>query len=518
MSPLGERVGGEGARTLFFVTFLLASAAFADGRRLALVVGENRGLISEETLRFAERDASRMQSALVDVGGFSASDVIVLSGANATGVRNALSLLRGRIEEGPVERLVIYVSSHAGDGVLHLAGTELPLKEIVEFLKQSPAQVGVFVLDACQSGSMTRTKGLRPIASAQVTRLEATGVEGRVLISASGADEYAQESDALGGSYFTHYFIAAMRGAADTSRDGKVTLDEAYAWAWARTIEATFSTRGGVQRPAYSVDLRGSGQLVLAEPSRSTSQLVLDVKKPGHWLVVSEQTSQVIADVEKGEGALNLAVPPGGYRVQLRAKDSVFEHVVEVPASGGAVVSDADLERASLTRVARKGGEEVMLHLSAGGGATSGLVTGLSAQPTVGIRLRRDAYFLAVINQLAGEFIFRQGTPLRGSFDQIEFELRLGAGHRFSFGWQKTSIAIALEVGPILIHQSRLPDATTRTSLGLTAGLALEGRVQIIGPVEFFVLGSGGGALVKKLIGPSLIPRLSISGGLGVSF
>ena len=500
------------------LVLMLSAAAHAADRRLALVVGENRGLVSEETLRFAEQDAARMQSALVDVGGFAAEDVTVISGTTADGLRTALSELGERLKAAPVERLLIYVSSHAGDGVLHLAGTELPLKEVVEFLKQAPVQVGVFVLDACQSGSVTRTKGLKPIASAQVTRLEATGVEGRVLISASGADEYAQESDALGGSYFTHYFITGMRGAADASRDGKVTLDEAYAWAWALTIEATFSTRGGVQRPAYSVDLRGSGQLVLAEPSRASSQLVLDVKPPGHWLVVSEQSAQVIADVEKGDGPLRLAVPAGAYRVQLRAADAVLERRVEVPSSGGAVVSGADLERASLIRVARKGGEEAVLHLSAGGGASSGLVTGLSAQPTVGVRLRRDAYLLGVINQIAAEFIFRQGTPLQSSFDQLEFELRVAAGHRFAFGWQRASVTIALEVGPLLVHQARLPDETTRTSLGLTAGLALEGRIKLAGPVELFVLGGGGGALVRKLRGPTLVPRLSATAGLGVSF
>jgi hypothetical protein len=169
-----------------------------------------------------------------------------------------------------------------------------------------------------------------------------------------------------------------MRGAADTSRDGKITLDEAYGWAWARTIEATFSTRGGVQRPAYSVDLRGSGQLVIAEPARATSRLTLDVKPAGHWLIVADANKQLVADVEKGEGPMTLAVAPGSYRVQLRTSDSVLERTVEVPASGGAVVSGADLERASLLRVARKGGEEVRLHLSAGAGAASGLVLGLS--------------------------------------------------------------------------------------------------------------------------------------------
>jgi hypothetical protein len=500
----------------FVVGALLALPAFAaDGRWLALVVGENRGLVSEETLRFAERDAARMQTALVEVGGFRSEDVEVLAGANAETLGAALARLEARLQEGPVERLFVYVSSHSGDGALHLAGTNFPLSGLVEFLKRAPVQVGVLVVDACQSGRVTRLKGVRPSA-APLTKMEASGVEGRVLISASGADEYAQESDALGGSYFTHYLVAGMRGAADASRDGKITLDEAYGWAWARTIEATFSTRGGVQRPAYSVDLRGSGQLVIAEPARATSRLTLDVKPAGHWLIVADANKQLVADVEKGEGPMTLAVAPGSYRVQLRTSDSVLERTVEVPASGGAVVSGADLERASLLRVARKGGEEVRLHLSAGAGAASGLVLGLSAQPMLDLRLRRDAFLFGFLNQLTFDFSFRQGAPLTASFEQFEFELRVGTGHRFA--WEAASVAIGLEVGPLLVHQSRLPDASMRTSLGLTASLGVEARVRLFGPVEGFLLGTGGGALVKKLIGPTIVPRLTASAGLGFSF
>ncbi|HEY3381328.1 MAG TPA: hypothetical protein VGK32_06130 [Vicinamibacterales bacterium] len=40
------------------------------------------------------------------------------------------------------------------------------------------------------------------------------------------ADEAAQESERLGGSFFTHYLISGMRGAADLSGDGRVTLNE----------------------------------------------------------------------------------------------------------------------------------------------------------------------------------------------------------------------------------------------------------------------------------------------------
>lgn len=501
-------------RFLAVALLLCSMPAFAGGRWLGLVVGENRGLVSEETLRFAQQDATRVRDTLVEVGGYRADDLELLTGTDGEGLAQALARLDAKIKQGPVERLFVYVSSHSSDGELHLAGTRYPLASLVEFLKRAPVQVGVLLIDACQSGRVTRLKGLQ--AAGAPTKVEATGVEGRVLISASGADEYAQESDTLGGSYFTHYFLTGLRGAADTSRDGKVTLDEVYAWAWARTIESTFSTRGGVQRPAYAVDLRGSGQLVLSETSRSQSRLQLDVSSPGHWLVVSERTQALVADVEKGDGALTLAVPPGAYKVQLRAHDAVLERRVVVPEQGGVTVSGADFERASLVRVARKGAEETRLHLSAAGGASSGLVLGLSAQPTASLRLRRDAWLFAFVNQTSLDFTFRQGAPVSGSFEQVEFELKVGAGHRFTF--DSFSFTVGLELGPTLIHQSQLPDASVRTSLGGVAALDLELRLKLFGPLELSFLGTGGGALVKKLAGPTLVPRLSATAGLGVTF
>ena len=507
---------GRGRTTgLAICLLLLAAPAWAEGRRFGLVVGENRGLANEEQLRFAETDARRVKEALVDVGGFAAQDVTALTGTDADTLRAALKALQEAMGPGPHDRLVIYVSSHSGEGVLHLAGTELPLQELVDFMKSAPVQVGLLVIDACQSGRVTRLKGLKA-TELPPTRIEASGVEGRVLISASGADEYAQESDALQGSYFTHYLVTGLRGAADTSRDGNVTLDEVYGWAWARTIEATFSSRGGVQRPAFSVDLRGAGQLVLAEPQRSVSRLTLDVRAPGRWLVVSEATGNVFADVDKAEGPVSLALPGGSYRVQLRVPDGVLERTVLVPSSGGVTLSGGDLEQASLLRVARKGGEESRVVLSAAAGLSSGLVSGLGVQPGAELRVRRDGYLLGPLNQVTGSLAWRDGSPLSGSFHQTELELRFGSGHRFS--WQRASLALGVELGPLLILQSALPDDSSRTSLGLALGLSLEGRVTLAGPLEAFLLGTGGGAIVKKLAGVTLAPRLGATVGLALSF
>lgn len=498
-------------RGALVVALLLSSLAHA--RQLALVVGENRGSGPDELLRYAQADALKVRDALVDVGGFAPTEVTVLEGATAERLRGALIAISAELRREPTERLVVYVSSHAGDGALHLAGSDFPMDELVSFMKQAPVGVGVLIVDACRSGAVTRLKGLKP--SGPPTVLEATGLEGRVFISASGADEYAQESDALGGSTFTHYLLAGLRGAADLSGDGRVTLDEVYGWAWARTIEATFGSRGGVQRPNFSVDLRGQGQLVLSEPGHARAHLKLDVKAPGHWLVVGVERSDIVADLDKPEGPLLLALRPGAYRLRLRTANELLERTITVPAQGEVLVSERDLESSGFVRVARKGAEDAVFVLSAAGGVASGLVAALASQPGGEVRLRRDGWLVGPLNQVALSFGVRNAFSVALShFEQVELELRVSTGHRFVFG--QLSALLGIEAGPLLVVQSHLPDGSGRTSLALDVDAAVELRFALVGSLELSLLGAGGGVLARRPQALVFQPRAF--GTLGVAY
>src|SRR6185436_9260857 len=209
----------------------------------------------------------------------------------------------------------------------------LPLSELMTFLERAPVGVAILVVDSCRSGALTRTKGLKAAAAPRQVDVVAGALEGRVIITSSGADEYAQESDLVQGSFFTHHLLGGLRGPADASGDGQVTLDEAYAWAYARTIESTFATRGGVQQPQVHVDLRGAGALVLTQPVKSTSRLVLDAPEPGEWLIASLEPNGAVSLVKKPEGPTSVALPPGRYAVRLRTDDGYRERKVELTAA-----------------------------------------------------------------------------------------------------------------------------------------------------------------------------------------
>ncbi len=86
-----------------------------------------------------------------------------------------------------------------------------------------------------------------------------------VILTSSASDEDSQESDAIGGSYFSHHLASGLLGGADRSGDGRVTLFEAYAYAYDRTVADTAESAAGAQHPTFSYDLAGNGDLVLTD-------------------------------------------------------------------------------------------------------------------------------------------------------------------------------------------------------------------------------------------------------------
>lgn len=66
----------------------------------------------------------------------------------------------------------------------------------------------VLVLDACRSGALTRVKRGRIVQPFAITHDAGLRGEGMVL-TASSANEDAQESDELRGSFFAHALVLA---------------------------------------------------------------------------------------------------------------------------------------------------------------------------------------------------------------------------------------------------------------------------------------------------------------------
>jgi uncharacterized caspase-like protein len=195
------------------VLTLLSGYAAAAVLRHALVVGANDGGGALDPLRYAELDAERVSDVLVDLGGFEAPHVTVLYAPSVAELRASLKAHAAVSASFDEDLFVLYYSGHADARGLRL-GTEIyPFEELKSELRSVPANVRIGVLDACRSGTITRLKGAA--LSEPFLMEERLMAEGEAWMTATSADESAQESDRLRGSFFTHYLLSGLRGAAD---------------------------------------------------------------------------------------------------------------------------------------------------------------------------------------------------------------------------------------------------------------------------------------------------------------
>ena len=218
--------------------------AFASGttlRRFALLIGTNDGGPERIRLRYAVSDAQSFGRVLNELGGLDPADMQLLKEAGRSEVLSAISALATRVQQAKADGVrteaLVYYSGHSDEEGLLLRGELLSYAELRKALEKLPADVRIAVLDSCASGTMARTKG--GVRRAPFMVDASTTVRGQAILTSSSGDEASQESDGLGGSYFTHNLVSGLRGAADASHDGRVTLSEAYQFAFDETLART---------------------------------------------------------------------------------------------------------------------------------------------------------------------------------------------------------------------------------------------------------------------------------------
>ena len=335
------------------VTMLLS----AEPPRRAVLVGSNSAIEGRTPLRFAHGDARSMADVLTTSGGFAQKDVVVLLDATPAEVLAALddarTALAAQREEG---LLVFYYSGHADQRALFPGGKELPLEQLRSRLSDEAAGVRIGIIDACRGGGWTQTKGLSPAAPFEVG-MPALSSEGTALLAASSGLEDAHEAETLQGSFFTHYLVAGLRGAADSTADGQVTLSEAFAYANRLTIRDTATTARIPQHPSFDLRLRGRQDVVLTSFSNATTQLVLG-QTQGPLEVVQLSTGITIIEAAPGELVLRLALPPGPYLVRCLRDGRVLSKEVQVKANESTRMEESMLTLVGMPEVAGKGPTE----------------------------------------------------------------------------------------------------------------------------------------------------------------
>jgi Caspase domain len=323
-----------------FLAAQVASLALAltvqlEQHRFALVVGDSHGGAGTRDLHYADRDAERMYAILTRLGGVHAEDARLLEEVDEDQFKRALEDLSRRAAaaraRGEPTLLLVYYSGHAKDGSLRLGGSRLPMSELRTALEAAPADVRIGLIDSCQSGVITRPKGARIVPAFDVQGASAAAApHGLVLITSSTADEESAESDEISGSFFTHYLASGLLGDADSNRDGQVTLAEAYAYAFGKTVGGTADTVGGTQHPVYLYDLGGAGDIVLTNLNPAQGGLLFVDETEGDYLVL-DPMRRAVAEIAKDSGSSRkLALPPGKYTVKKKLPDHLLVGQVAV--------------------------------------------------------------------------------------------------------------------------------------------------------------------------------------------
>ncbi len=310
---------------------LLSPITWAQGstvitERFALLSAADKGGGDLQDLRYPKSDADKFARALTEMGGVFKKNLLRVDLNDAQTLREAFAqqqqAMRAARKRGRRVEFFFYYSGHADENGLRLGDDRMSYRELKQHIQSCPASLRLAILDACASGELTRNKGGQTRAAFLLDR--SRDVDGLAIMTSSTAAEASQESDRLGGSFFTHYLINALRGAGDADGDSLVTMSEAYQYTYSHTLHRTQGTQSGPQHPSFAMDLLGAGEIVLSDLRSVDASLILDQDLSGN-LYVLDDAGRVSAQIDKqADRQVELGLDPGDYDLALQHKGQLW--------------------------------------------------------------------------------------------------------------------------------------------------------------------------------------------------
>ncbi|HSY39728.1 MAG TPA: caspase family protein, partial [Polyangia bacterium] len=341
-------------------------------RRFALLVGVNDGGPARARLRYAASDAHAMARVLESLGGVAPADLVFVAEGSRRALQDGFAaverMLAAEQSRGVRRELVFYYSGHSDEEGLLLGGERISYQELRAFIHEAPADLSLAILDSCESGAFTRHKGG---ARRAPFLLDASiDTHGHAYLTSSAADEVAQESDRIAASFFTYYLVSGLRGAADSNRDRRVTLQEAFQFASEETLARTERTQGGPQHAAYEFDLTGTGDMVVTDVRTTQAGLVLTPELSGR-ISVREAGGALVAELRKPAGSsVELGLEAGAYVVAVESGGAVKEAQLTLAAGEHLALAGAAFHPGAPLELAVARGDD---------GATAATASGPSA-------------------------------------------------------------------------------------------------------------------------------------------
>ncbi len=322
------------------LTMLGSDCAFAQVgtsaglRRFTLLVASTDGGPGRARLRYPSKDTDALARVLREIGGVDGKDIETLVDPDGATVEKKLIELRQKAAqtEGPKQFFFFY-SGHSDERGLLLFGSHLEYARLRSLITEIPVDVHIGILDSCAAGAFAQRKGGAQVDPFLVQ--VAPNVSGHAFLTSTSEREAAQESGRLRGSFFTHALVTGLRGAADSDGDQRVTLQEAYRFAFDETLARTEATLGGPQHATYDIQLVGRGDLVLTDLRAGSARLFIPEGIQGR-VIVRDARGALAAEVSKpsGQSSLALSLQPGPYRITVFESQRVRRAQVSLPPQG----------------------------------------------------------------------------------------------------------------------------------------------------------------------------------------
>ena len=303
--------------------------------RFAMIVGSNNGGPGRVLLRYAVSDANAFREVMNKMGGVPEDNTLPLFDPDLRNFSATMTALNRKISEARPKHkkieMIFYYSGHSDEEGILLGHEKISYRDIRKAIEKMPADVKIAILDSCSSGAFTQIKGGKMHSP---FLLDASyDMKGYAFMTSSSADEVSQESDKIRGSFFTHFLLTGLRGAADTRQDGRITLNEAYQFAYTETLARTEKTVSGPQHPHYNIQMTGTGDVVITDVRKSTSGVIIDTSVEGK-IFIHDDDQRLVGEFNKPYGrSMQIGLERGKYRIVNMKAGGVYE--VEADLSGG---------------------------------------------------------------------------------------------------------------------------------------------------------------------------------------
>lgn len=258
------------------------------------------------------------------VGGF--REVHTLINESADGVRRAISQFFA--DRGREDLLLLYFMGHAALGTrgqLYLAvkdtdhdllrGTAIPARFIADEMDSSQSEQQILVMDCYYSDTVPTESGSAVGRDVNTSDTFAHNGFKRVVVTANDSTQYNWAKGKVHGhaepSLFTEHFVQGLlSGAADSDHDGKVTIDDVFAYVKQQLTAITSERPSQVPRKWVPYAYQDASDLIIAcNPNYQIAQ------------AIEQEKSSIAFTLKKPEKA-----------AQKRPYPSPIAHLLQRPA------------------------------------------------------------------------------------------------------------------------------------------------------------------------------------------